>query len=103
MVRVCAVFDNLSCVVSSSLWDVVSLVGGASAQTAGPSGNIDVPDISQASSNDLHDGVGWGGGSHSCFLLTAPSLSSVEMTAQASFCRLTVNHMLIHTNALSFY
>lgn len=29
-------------------------MGGASAQTAGPSGNSDAPDISQASSNDLN-------------------------------------------------
>lgn len=42
----------------SSLSGVVSPVGGASAQTAGPSGNIDVPDISQAWSDDLHDEVG---------------------------------------------
>lgn len=33
---------------------MLSLVGGASAQTAGPSGNSDAPDISQASSNDLN-------------------------------------------------
>lgn len=38
----------------------MSLVGGASALTAGPSGNIDAPDISQASSDDLHDEVGSG-------------------------------------------
>lgn len=33
-------------------------MGGASAQTAGPSGNNDPPDISQASSNDLNAEVG---------------------------------------------
>ncbi len=60
-------------------------MGGASAQTEGPSGNIDVPDISQASSNDLHDEVGWG-----LDLLLPPSssflLSFVEMTTQVSLC-----------------
>lgn len=61
---------------------MLSLVGGASAQTAGPSGNIDVPDISQASSNDLHDGVEWGLSLYS----PVPFLSFVEMTTQASFC-----------------
>lgn len=69
------------CVVSFSLWGVVSPVGGASAQTAGPWGNIDAPDISQASSDDLHDGVELGG-----FLFPAPSLSFVEMATRASFC-----------------
>lgn len=81
MVRVCAAFGVVSCVVSSSYSGVVSQVGGASAQTAAPSGNIDVPDISQASSDDLHDV--WGGGSLS-FLFPAPSLSFVEMTTQIS-------------------
>lgn len=60
MVHVCATLGDVSCVVSFSLWGVFLLVGGASALTAGPSGNIDVPDISQASSDDLHDEVGWG-------------------------------------------
>lgn len=59
MVHECAVLGDVSCVVSSSLWGVVSQVGGASGLTAGPWGNIDVPDISQAWSHDLHE-VGWG-------------------------------------------
>jgi len=41
-------------------WDVVLTSGWGFSQRAGPSGNIDVPDISQALSDDLHDGAGWG-------------------------------------------
>lgn len=68
-----------SCVVSSSLLGVVSPGGGASAQTAGPSGNTDVRDISQASSDDLHDGCVWGGG-------TLPPPSSFLFCVFLLFC-----------------
>lgn len=71
-------------------------MGGASAQTAGPSGNIDVPDISQASSDDLHDEVGWG-----LYLLLPPSFS-ISVLCGNDRAGVILKLHLIYINASSF-